>query len=140
MKIKYPLITAALFIIFSAADISAQQFVYTPINPSFGGNTYNGTWMLASAQAQNNLKEESAVSSSYTRDPLQDFKESLNRQILSQISRELVTSTFGESGLEDGHYEFGDYIIDISQGIEGVNINILDITNGSETNILVPYL
>ncbi len=36
----------------------AQDFVYQPINPAFGGNPYNYNWLLGQAQAQNIYTEE----------------------------------------------------------------------------------
>ena len=118
----------------------AQELVYYPINPSFvGGNPYNASWMFNEAQAQNTFTESSSASSSYNSNPLADFQQSLNRQILSQLSRQLVQSAFGGSALTEGHYELGDYIIDVSPSNEGIIVNILDALNGSETNIVVPY-
>jgi curli production assembly/transport component CsgF len=35
-----------------AAPAMAGQLIYTPVNPSFGGNPLNGTYMLQSAQSQ----------------------------------------------------------------------------------------
>jgi curli production assembly/transport component CsgF len=117
---------------------SAQELVWRPINPSFGGNPFNAEWLLSQAQTQDKLKDESSIDT-YNRNPLDDFKESLNRQILSQISRQLVSSTFGEEGITDGHYELGDFAIDILSTGEGINISIFDFTTGGQTNILVPY-
>ena len=34
----------------SAAAVQATELVYTPVNPSFGGNPLNGTWLLNNAQ------------------------------------------------------------------------------------------
>ena len=50
---KKLLISAILFIAFFQVGALAQDFVYQPINPAFGGNPYNYSWMLAQAQAQN---------------------------------------------------------------------------------------
>jgi hypothetical protein len=36
----------------------ATELVYTPINPSFGGNPLNGQFLLGIAQAQNSFTEE----------------------------------------------------------------------------------
>ncbi len=135
----YFLFLTSIILIFPDAA-SAQELVYYPINPSFvGGNPYNASWMFNEAQAQNTFTESSSASSSYSSDPLADFQQSLNRQILSQLSRQLVQSAFGGSALTEGHYELGDYIIDVSPSNEGIIVNILDSTNGSETNIVVPY-
>ena len=81
------------FFILSGNSFS-QQLVYTPINPSFGGSPLNGNWMLSQAQAQNGFTSEESFDSRFDRDPLADFKESLNRQILGELSRNLITSMF----------------------------------------------
>lgn len=131
-----------LFFLFNISNLYAQQLVYTPINPSFGGSPLNGSWMLSQAQAQNGFTAGggSSAYSPYSTDPLADFTSSLNRQILSQLSRNLISSMFGEEGLEAGRYEIGDYVIDITQGSDGITIIIDDLINGGETTIVVPYL
>ncbi|MCJ7554708.1 MAG: curli assembly protein CsgF [Ignavibacteriaceae bacterium] len=119
----------------------AQQLVYTPINPSFGGSPLNGNWMLSQAQVQNGFTAgETGIDSRYGSDPLADFTASLNRQILSQLSRNLISSMFGETGLEAGRYQIGDYMIDITQGADGITIIIFDLGTGGETTIIIPYL
>ncbi len=137
---KFLLIIFGIICLFLfTSEISAQQFVYRPINPSFGGDAYNGSWLLAQAQAQNNISETSQAASSYNRNPLDDFKDNLNRQILSQISRQLVSTSFGENALSKGHYELGDYVIDVLPSDQGVNISILEASTGNETTVIVPY-
>jgi curli production assembly/transport component CsgF len=106
--------------------VLSQDLVYTPKNPAFGGNPYNYSWMLASAEAQNPFVEEEEAFSLFDDDPLADFQESLNRQ-------------FGEGGLQEGFYEFGTFQIDISATAEGMQIRIIDISTGSETTVIVPY-
>src|SRR5690606_36340900 len=97
-------------IFFSCAGAMAQDFVYTPKNPAFGGNPYNYSWMMSSAQAQDTYKAPESSSGpqmGLSRDPAQDFAESLNRQILSRLSREIVTRQFGEEALDEGTYVLG---------------------------------
>ena len=129
-----------LFLISFCGSTLPQQLVYTPNNPSFGGSPLNGSWMFSQAQAQNGFTAGATSSSSIQNDPLADFKDNLNRQILSQLSRNLVTSLFGESGLEEGRYEIGDFIIDITPGSDGITILINDLSTGGQTSIIVPYL
>ncbi len=130
-----------LLMVFGASSVFAQALVYTPQNPSFGGNTFNHQWMMSEATAQNGFTDDgSSKYDPYSRNPLDDFQESLNRQILSQLSRQLIGDAFGEDQIKEGRYELGDYIIDISEGAEGVNIYILDNTTGDETTVVVPYL
>lgn len=132
------------FIILAAAALtgrlSAQQLVWTPVNPSFGGNPYNATWMLSEMQAENDITEsKQQTSGSYSTDPLKDFQNNLNRSLLSQLSRSLVAKSFGEQGLKDGRYDMGNYVIDVATTNDGIEIKILDAGTGSETSILVPF-
>ena len=137
------IIFKTLFILcfFVTGKTFGQDFVYTPKNPAFGGNPYNYRWLLSSAQAQNELKTTSTSSTytSATTDPLQSFTESLNQQILSQLSRQIVAKQFGESALTAGTYVLGDYQIDITNQSAGLNISILDNKSGSSTSVTVPY-
>lgn len=131
-----------ILILFICQHTRAQDLVYTPKNPAFGGNPYNYSWMLSSAQAQDTYKAPVDVSSAFSRyatDPAQDFAESLNRQILSRLSREIVTRQFGEDALEEGSYILGDYQIDIGDSGNGVNITITDNSSGATTTVEVPY-
>ena len=41
----------------SACAAQATELVYTPVNPAFGGNPLNGTWLLNNAQAQNDYDD-----------------------------------------------------------------------------------
>lgn len=117
----------------------SQDFVFTPINPAFGGNPYNSTWLLSQATAQNDFKELSDPFGLLDKDPLAGFQDDLNNQVLNEISRQLYFNQFGEDGLSEGFYEFGSYEIDVSTTAEGMQIRIIDILTGSETTVVVPY-
>lgn len=132
MKIKLLL----LFLIGNFA-MQAQQLVYTPKNPAFGGNPYNSQWLLASAQAQNSFKEPADESREQLTE-LERFTQSLNSQLLGQVSRSLFTQQFGEGDLKPGTYTFGSLAIDIYPSNEGLVINILDTNTGEQTQIVIP--
>ncbi|MCH7410360.1 curli assembly protein CsgF [Belliella sp. DSM 111904] len=130
------------FILFGFSDAFSQQFVYQARNPNFGGNTFNYQWMMASAQAQDTTTDPNAQSRTQAgaqRDPLQEFSESLNRQILSRLSRELVLRQFGESSLQEGTFQLGDFQIEVSDGGAGLNITIVDTKSGATTVVEVPF-
>jgi len=135
---KLIIASLAVFVLFGARSL-AQDFVYTPVNPAFGGNPYNYSWLMSSADAQNTFEEPEDDWSLYDDDPLASFQESLNRQILSEITRQLYLSQFGEDGLAEGFYEFGSFQIDVSPTSEGMQIRIIDVATGSETTVVVPY-
>lgn len=114
---------------------SAQDFVYQPINPAFGGNVLNYGWLLNSANAQNPFSDDQEEENT-----LDQFTESLNQQLLNQLSRDLISDQFGEEGLTVGTYQFGDFQIDIAPGLNGLVINITDFATGGQTSITIPYL
>lgn len=113
----------------------AQQLVYTPKNPNFGGNTFNYQWLLSSATAQNSFTNNSSFDNE--RSELQDFQESLNRQLLGQLTRSVFTSEL-ENGLQPGTFNIGSLLLEIFESGEGLVINILDTTTGEQTQIIVP--
>ena len=132
--------TLIIVFFFVAGKTYGQDFVYTPKNPAFGGNPYNYSWLMSSAQAQNDITESSDDTySGYSSDPLEDFTESLNRQILSQLSRQIVSKQFGEDALSSGTYTLGDYQIEIGDQSDGLNITIVDSSTGTQTTVEVPY-
>ena len=73
-------------------------------------------------------------------DPLKDFAESLNQQILSQLARKIISNQFGEDALTSGTYLLGNYQIEIGRKNDGISISILDKVSGSQTNVSVPFL
>ena len=140
-KIELLFLTLTCSLLLFSVHSTAQSFVYTPKNPAFGGNTFNYQWLLSSAQSQDTYKAPQTATErfGYYSDPAKDFAESLNRQILSRLSREIITRQFGEDSLEEGTYVLGDYQIEIGNGTDGVSVTIVDITTGSTTNVSVPH-
>jgi curli production assembly/transport component CsgF len=128
-----------LFLAGGYTSCFAQDFVYQPINPAFGGSYLNYSWLLNSAQVQNSYTEADGLLGPSEQDPIQDFSESLQRQILSRLSSELINSQFGEEGLEEGEYQIGAYQIEVLPGVDGVEILILDTSTGGQTTVNIPY-
>ena len=128
-------------IVFICISGTAQDLIYTPKNPAFGGSYFNYSWMLNSAQMQDKLEDPNRTEEvdPFDRDPLRDFEESLNRQILNQLSREIVDNQFGEGSFSEGTYNIGSYQIDVTEGADGLDIVILDIATGNQTSLFVPY-
>ena len=140
MKMKNLLcFTACLVLFLGSTKSPATELVYTPLNPSFGGNPYNSSWMLSSAQAQDKTGDSGSSYSYQQSTALEDFTDSINRQILSRLSSKLVTQAFGEETLEPGHYEIGEYVIDVSPLDTGIRVNIMDPLTGQDTTIELPY-
>jgi curli production assembly/transport component CsgF len=121
--------------------VHAQDFVYTPVNPAFGGNTYNYSWLLNSADAQ---KKKTSTSTSATnpfdqsQSNLSNFTSNLNNQILNELTSRILQDQFGNFSLQNGQYTVGNYQIDIKQGTQGLDINILDKQTGGQSSITIP--
>ncbi|MBT0608275.1 curli production assembly/transport component CsgF [Aequorivita echinoideorum] len=124
------------FVFFISIASFGQQLVYKAINPAFGGETFNHQWLLNAANAQNSFKDPDAASNN-NRSTIDQFAESLNRQLLSQISRSLLGSQL-EGGLEPGTFNFGSLSLEVFESGDGLVINILDTSTGEETQIIVP--
>ena len=99
----------------------ASELVYTPTNPSFGGNPNNGSVLLNLAQAQNRTKEYVPVSAvPPPKTELQNFNELLQRSILSRLASSATTTLMGTYGeLKPGNIDTGAF-----------QINIVDVGNG----------
>ncbi len=123
-----------------SSSLWSQDLVYKPVNPAFGGDTFNYQWLLSSANAQNLLEaEEDAFISTRQGTSIDDFTESLNRQLLSQLSRQVIVNQFGEEGLSDGVYSIGNFQIDVATTVEGLSVTIVDTSVGERTEIIIPF-
>ena len=115
----------------------AQQFTYKPKNPAFGGDTFNYNWLLSSASSQNSYTADRDAREEES--DLDRFGDNINNQILSQISRALLEQQLGDFDFsQEGSFVFGTLNIEIFESGEGLVINILDTSNGEETQIIIP--
>ncbi len=121
----------------AARPALAQRFVYTPVNPAFGGNTFNYSWLQASATAQNTTVDP-AITTSTASDPLNQFSANLNQQVLSQLTSRLITSQFGQGAIKEGTYTVGTYQIQVTPGGGGVVVSVTDTGTGNKTTITIP--
>lgn len=118
---------------------TAQDFVYTPKNPAFGGSYLNYQWLLSSANAQNKYQDSGGFG--LNRDPLADFEQSLQRQILSELTRSVIQDRFGDIDLtKESSYQFGEFSINIIPGPNGIEINIFNTSTGQQTSVTVPSI
>ena len=115
----------------------ATELVYTPVNPSFGGNPLNGSFLLNKAQAQNGHTAPIPETSYADR-----FQESLERAYISQIVREITDTAFGgESDFFNGNavFQSGDYeIMVITDSVDSITVQISNLVNNEVTVIEVP--
>lgn len=115
----------------------AQRLVYTPVNPAFGGNTFNYSWLQASATAQNTTVDPASLQNTTT-DPLTQFSNNVNQQVLSQLTNRLLSSQFGQGAIKAGSYTVGAYQVVVAPGGTGVVVTVTDTGTGNKTTITIP--
>ncbi len=142
-------IIASIICVFGFCTISmAQDLAYKPINPAFGGDTFNYQWLLSSADAQNKYKEDTSDQYKQPTD-LERFKSNLNNQLLNRISSSLLDDQLGTgtggtgtggtgSGLGPGTYVFGTLSVDVYPSNLGLVVDILDTDTGEQTQVIIP--
>lgn len=135
---KYFLVLLLLVLGSAARPAQAQRFVYTPVNPAFGGNTFNYSWLQASATAQNTTVDPASAGQNATANPLTQFSANLNQQVLSQLTNRLLTSQFGQGAIKAGSYTVGTYQIQVTPGGSGVVVTVVDSGTGNQTTITIP--
>jgi curli production assembly/transport component CsgF len=121
-----------------SAPATAQDMVYTPISPSFGGNPFNSAHILGLANAQNKTKDPSAVSTSGQSSEADLFARQLQSRLLSALSSQIVDAIFGQNPQQSGTIQFGGQTIQFSRGLDAVTLTITDDSSGEITTIVVP--
>lgn len=130
------ILAVALVLLGSAAErASAQDMVYQPLDPSFGGNPFNSAHLLGIANAQNTYKDPSAATSNSQADV---FARQLQSRLLSALSSQIVDAIFGENPQQSGTISFGGQTIKFDRGLEEVTLVISNDDTGEATTIVVP--
>jgi curli production assembly/transport component CsgF len=119
------------------ATAQANPLVYTPVNPTFGGNALNGSYLLNRAQSQDRHTDPNAPSPFNPLSPqsqLEQFNSALQQAVLSRISSAVSSSIIGPDGkLIPGQVETQNFVITISDlGAGRIRIVTTDkLTNAS---------
>jgi curli production assembly/transport component CsgF len=120
------------------SSAQAQEFVYQPINPAFGGSPGNTQYLLNTANNQNPF-EGGGGFDRFRDDPLQNFEDRLQRQVLNQLSREVIQNRFGDIDLtQEGSFNFERFTVDVTPGPSGINIRVFNKQTGESTTVEVP--
>jgi curli production assembly/transport component CsgF len=135
-----------LFFLIFNKSVLATELTHRFINPNFVGSPQNGSFMQNQADNQNLFKAPSANASNQT--PIDSFKQSLQRAILSRVQNNATQSLFDSNGnvvlgkslnfdlTGDGLSAFS---ITVDNAVIDGNANIT-ITDGITSTILtIPY-
>lgn len=129
-------IAAAMGMMSAAAG--AQDMVYQPVNPTFGGNPFNSGHLLGIANAQNNYRDPAAARAGTQNTQADIFRRQLESRLLSALSSQIVNAIFGDDPQEQGVISFGGQTIDFSRSLTEVTLNIRNDDTGEVTTIVIP--
>jgi curli production assembly/transport component CsgF len=138
MNITHKLQAVALLAALAGAA-HANPLVYAPVNPTFGGNPLNGSYLLNRAQTQDRWKDPDAASPfnpQSSQSQLEQFNSALQQAVLSRISAAVSSTIVGPDGkLIPGTVETQNFLITISDlGGNRIRIVTTDKLSGSTTS------
>lgn len=128
---------ALLALALCGGSVHATPLVYTPVNPTFGGNALNGSYLLNRALSQDRHTDPKAASPYdplSSQSQLEQFNNALQQAVLSRVSSAVSSSIIGPDGkLIPGQVETQNFVITISD-LGGGRIRIVTtdkLTNAS---------
>ena len=110
----------------------ATELVYTPINPSFGGNPLNGTWLLNNAQSQNDFDDPDikARITPVGTSALERFTSQLQSRLLGQLLDNISTGNTGSLSTDA-------FIVNVTDDSGALTIVVTDRATGEISEIRV---
>lgn len=123
----------AASLLLATLGAQATELVYTPVNPAFGGNPLNGTWLLNNAQSQNDYEDPSIKerASSFTQtSALERFTNQLESRLLSQLMDNIANG-------EGGSMTTDAFIINVLDDSGNLSIQVTDRATGQVSVIQV---
>ncbi|HEY8593634.1 MAG TPA: curli assembly protein CsgF [Devosiaceae bacterium] len=134
----------------AASSAGAADLVYTPINPSFGGNPLNSSHLLSIASAQKTATAYDAPKpstggtdgsgGSTSTSDVDLFIRQLQGRLLSALASQVTEAIFGTNPQDHGTITFGDTTVVFDRGVADITLTITDNTTGTVTVISVPQL
>lgn len=131
-----------------ATSAFAGPLVYTPVNPSFGGNPLNSSHLLGLAGAQRSATAPDSNSSSggtggttggtTGSSAAELFVSQLQGRLLSALASQVTEAIFGDDPQDSGTVQFGDTTVTFDRTLDSITLTIDDVTGS--TTIVVPVL
>ncbi|WP_404464624.1 curli assembly protein CsgF [Vreelandella aquamarina] len=121
----------AVVLVAMSVTATAGDLVYQPLNPSFGGDPFIGSYLLGKAQAQDTNTDPNSRRTqplSATERLVQSLESRLISQLIGDISN-------GE--LNQGSFDSDDFSVVIEDQGGLINLRIVDKVTGDVTNISV---
>jgi curli production assembly/transport component CsgF len=139
----------AVIVVGMVSPAAAQDLVYTPTNPSFGGNPLNSSHLLGIASAQRSATARDAETgdggfrddpTTPGRDNAELFVRQLEGRLLSALAGQVTEAIFGDDPQQSGTVTFGSTTVVFDRSLEAIRLVITDTLDGTVTEIVVPQL
>ncbi len=130
-------------ILFSLATQAAHaDITYQPINPSFGGSSFNSAHLLGTANAQNEHKRKAAEAAraARTNSAQNRFLQLLQSRLYSSLAGQVSEAIFGENAQADGRVKFQDQEVSWSNNGDEIVLYVSDHSTGEISEIIIPTL
>ncbi|MCL9773822.1 curli assembly protein CsgF [Vibrio methylphosphonaticus] len=112
----------------------ASELVYTPVNPSFGGNPLNSTILINHANAINDYQDPNSSSFDFEEEsPLERLASSLESRLISQLLADIGNGNTGQ-------LETDDFFLNVLDTNGLLTVQIVDKATGESTEISVSGL
>ena len=110
--------------------------MYKPINPNFGGDPFNATYLQSMAATENTHKPEAKDATKQTAS--QQFIAMLESRLYSSLANQVADAIFGANAQPNGTITFDDQEISFTNTGTEIQLTITDFLTGGVTNITVP--
>lgn len=137
---RRPSLPLACGLALCSAAACATELVYVPVNPNFGGPPSNGPGLLASASGTTKHGQSGLGGiSPLNQTPLEQFNQTLERMMLSQLASAATSKLMGSDGkLLPGTFSTENFIITVTDlGGGQLRVTTTDKTTGAVTSFEV---
>ncbi|QNI04637.1 curli production assembly protein CsgF [Halomonas sp. SH5A2] len=124
-------IGSAVLIGLLTLPVHAGEMIYEPLNPSFGGDPFMGSYMLNKAQSQDTNTDPN------TRDI---ERPSSTERLIQSLESRLISSLLSDVGdgtIDQGSFDSDEFSVVVEDAGGQLVIRVIDKLTGDETNISV---
>jgi curli production assembly/transport component CsgF len=111
--------------------------IYKPINPSFGGDSFNSSHLQGLAGSENQFKESASSAQQSTSER---FISMLESRLYSSLASQVSDAIFGANAQQHGTITFDDQTITFDNNGTNITLTVVDSSSGQVTNIVIPAL
>lgn len=116
---------------------AASEILYTPTNPTFGGNPLNGTYLLGIAQSE---KPNPPVPQQTQQSTTQEFLQMLQSQLYASLADSVASAITGQNAQAAGTIKLDNLQISWDTVGGQKQITMTDFSTGQVTQISLPQV